>query len=56
MGARISSGDFNAYAPLENFNGDTIARAAGDALGRIVPKVVDWLDGGMPKLQKALEK
>lgn len=56
MGARISSGDFNAYAPLENFGGDTIARAAGAALGRIVPKVVDWLDGGMPKLQKALEK
>ncbi|OLN25156.1 hypothetical protein DVDV_3575 [Desulfovibrio sp. DV] len=56
MGARISSGDFNAYAPLEDFRGDTIAKAATDALGRVTPKVVDWLDQGMPKLQKALER
>lgn len=54
MTKRISSGDFNAYAPLENFTGDTIAHAASDALGRIVPKVVDWLDGGLPKLEKAV--
>ncbi|WP_428563398.1 MAG: ABC-type transport auxiliary lipoprotein family protein [Solidesulfovibrio sp. DCME] len=51
---RVSSGDFNAYYPLENFNGQTVAAAASNALGRIVPKVVEWLDGGMPKLQKAL--
>ncbi len=50
---RISTGDFNAYAPLPDFRGDTIARAASDALSRIVPKVVAWLDEGMPKLEKA---
>jgi cholesterol transport system auxiliary component len=52
-GARVSVGDFNAYAPLENFEGDTVARAATDALGRIVPKVVAWLDDGREKLEKA---
>ena len=55
MGARISTGDFNAYAPLDDFKGETIARAAASALGRITPKVVEWLDQGLPKLQKALE-
>ncbi len=54
MTARVSAGDFNAYYPLENFSGPTIAAAASNALGRIVPKVVEWLDSGMPKLQKAL--
>lgn len=56
LGTRISSGDFNAYYPLEDFRAETIAKAAGNALGRVVPKVVDWLDAGMPKLQKALER
>ena len=56
MGARLSSGDFNAYAPLADFRGDTIAKAAANALGRINPKVIEWLDQGMPKLQKALER
>lgn len=55
LGKRISTGDFNAYAPLENFEGDTVARAASSALGRVVPKVIDWLDQGLPKLQKAVE-
>jgi cholesterol transport system auxiliary component len=55
-GARVSSGDFNAYYPLEDFRGDTIAKAASNALGRIVPKVIEWLDQGMPKLQKAMER
>lgn len=56
LGARIATGDFNAYAPLENFNGDTIARAASNALGRVVPKVVQWLDTGLPKIQKAVAR
>lgn len=56
LGKRISTGDFSAYAPLENFNGDTVARSAADALSRVVPKVVEWLDSGAPKLQKALEQ
>jgi len=56
LGARIATGDFNAYAPLENFSGDTIAKAASDALGRVVPKVVAWLDDGLPKLQKAIAR
>jgi cholesterol transport system auxiliary component len=55
LGAKISSGDFNAYFPLENFEAETIAKAASNTLGRVVPKVIDWLDQGMPKLQKALE-
>ena len=55
MGARVSTGDFNAYAPLDDFKGETIARAATSALGRVTPKVVEWLDQGLPKLQKALE-
>jgi cholesterol transport system auxiliary component len=56
LGARIATGEFNAYAPLENFNGDTIAKAASNALGRVVPKVVDWLDAGLPKIQKAVSR
>ena len=56
LGTRIATGEFNAYAPLENFNGDTIARAASNALGRVVPKVVDWLDVGLPKIQKAVSR
>jgi cholesterol transport system auxiliary component len=50
---RVSVGDFNAYAPLENFEGESVARAASDALGRIIPKVVAWLDDGRDKLDKA---
>jgi cholesterol transport system auxiliary component len=56
MATRVSSGDFNAYAPLADFKGETIARAASDALGRVVPKVVDWMDQGLPKLEKAIER
>ena len=56
MGARIATSDFNAYYPLENFQADTIAKAAGNALGRVVPKVVDWLDASQPRLQKAMER
>ncbi len=56
LGKRIASGDFSAYAPLENFQGATIARAATDALARVVPKVVEWLDQGTPRIQKALEQ
>lgn len=56
MGKRISTADFNAYSPLDNFQGDTIARAAGDALGRVVPKVVQWLDDGRAKLEKAVSQ
>uniref|UniRef100_I2PX80 ABC-type uncharacterized transport system, auxiliary component n=1 Tax=Desulfovibrio sp. U5L TaxID=596152 RepID=I2PX80_9BACT len=56
LGTRIATGEFNAYAPLENFNGDTIAKAASNALGRVVPKVVDWLDAGLPKIQKAVSR
>lgn len=51
--ARVSVADFNAYAPLANFEGPSVAAAASDALGRIVPKVVAWLDGGLDKLAKA---
>jgi len=56
MGARIAAGDFNAYYPLENFQGDTIAKAAGNALGRVAPKVVEWLDTGLPQPPKAMER
>lgn len=56
LGARLATGDFNAYAPLENFSGEAIARAASDALGRITPKVVEWLDTGVPKIQKAVSR
>lgn len=51
--ARVSVADFNAYAPLANFEGPSVAAAASDALGRIVPKVVVWLDDGRAKLEKA---
>ena len=56
MGTRLSSGEFNAYAPLTDFKGSTIAAAASDALGRVVPKVVVWMDQGLPKLEKAVER
>lgn len=56
LGTRISSGDFNAYAPLDNFSGDSVAKAASDALGRVVPKVVDWLDGGLPRIRKFMQQ
>lgn len=56
MTAKLANGDFNAYSPLPNFRGDTIARAATDTMARIVPKVVTWLDQGLPKLQKAVER
>lgn len=56
LGARVSSGDFNAYYPLDNFNGDTIAKAASNALGRIVPKVVEWLDSAEPRLEQARQR
>ena len=55
LGKRLSTGDFSAYAPLENFSGDAVAKAATDALGRIVPKVVEWLDGGSSRIEKAVE-
>lgn len=51
--SRVSVADFNAYAPLANFEGPSVAAAASDALGRIVPKVVAWLDDGRAKLEKA---
>jgi len=56
MGKRLAIGDFNAYYPVENYQGATIARAATNALGRVLPKVVDWLDQSMPKLQQAMER
>jgi cholesterol transport system auxiliary component len=52
-GFRVSMADFNAYAPLQNFEGGTVAWAASDALGRLIPKVTDWLDSGQEKLIKA---
>ena len=51
--ARVSVADFNAYAPLSNYEGPSVAAAASDALGRIIPKVVAWLDGGRERLDKA---
>ena len=56
MTKKLSTGDFNSYSPLVNFRGETIARAATDTMARIVPKVVAWLDQGLPKLQKAVER
>lgn len=56
LGRKLSSGDFSAYAPLDDFSGDSVARAAADALGRVVPKVVDWLDSGSARIEKAVER
>jgi cholesterol transport system auxiliary component len=52
-GARVATGDFNAYYPLEDYRGETVANAASNALGRIVPKVIDWLDTSLPRVEKA---
>lgn len=52
-GFRASVGDFHAYAPLENFEGSSVALAASDALRRVIPQVTAWLDAGQEKLQKA---
>jgi len=52
-GARVATGDFNAYFPLEDFQGPTVAKAASNALGRVVPKVIDWLDVSLPRVEKA---
>lgn len=56
LGKKLSSGDFSAYAPLENFSGEAVSRAAADALGRVVPKVVEWLDSGSSRIEKAVER
>ena len=55
LGKKLSAGDFSAYAPLENFSGEAVSRAAADALGRVVPKVVEWLDSGSARIEKAVE-
>ena len=41
-------------ATLDNLP-EIVRFAASDAMARIVPKVVTWLDEGQPKLKKFLE-
>ena len=55
-GARVATGDFTAYAPLEDFKGETVANAASNALGRIMPKFIAWLDESLPRVEKANQK
>lgn len=49
---KVATGDFSAYAPLDNFRGATVANAASEAMGQIVPKILTWLDGNRAVLDK----
>ena len=35
-GSKVATGDFSAYAPLENFEAETVAKGASEAVGRIM--------------------
>lgn len=49
-GFRVATGDFSAYAPLENFEPGTVAKGASEAVGRIMPKLLSWLDANRAAL------
>jgi len=50
--SKVANGDFSAYAPLEDFRAETVAHAASEAMGQIVPKILVWLDGTRDVLEK----
>ena len=51
-GSKVATGDFSAYAPLENFEAETVAKGASEAVGRIMPKLLSWLDENRAMLDK----
>lgn len=50
--SKVATGDFNAYAPMEDFKPETVAKAASEAMGRVVPKILPWLDSNRAVLEK----